>query len=389
MVLERALAKEPSERYTDALEFAAALRVSVRRMDERGGKTSPPTPKPAAAREAIPGKVEARAVDGRRMWPYVSGVAVLLVVAAAAALLRPGREAASEDGGPTFEARIRTEPPGLALTMDGKPFAGERVTFRARGPFGILEAAQGCRRASHRISLTDAGGEIVLVLDPSRESVVVDPGIPGATVHLNGTVVGSAPVTVTLDLCRENRVEIEARGFYPASAALAAGTLPAQARSAIADLRVRAAPPGRLILPPAPSPVRFLVNGRRVQRREGGVEVPAGRNSVRAVSEEHWVDTSETVDVPAGGTVKAPLDIPPMAELLIQTFPPNCKVYLRRGGEPWRFLDDTPIRREIAPGRYRVRVEFPASGGRKETEVVLRSGANPPLRLALDGGAAR
>jgi hypothetical protein len=82
------------------------------------------------------------------------------------------------------------------------------------------------------------------------------------------------------------------------------------------------------------------------------------------------------------------LAVPPIARLVVQTFPPNCAVALKRGGSAWRPVGETPLRYELAAGRYALRVESPDSGESKEQEIDLAPGANAPVRISF-GRAGR
>jgi hypothetical protein len=65
-------------------------------------------------------------------------------------------------------------------------------------------------------------------------------------------------------------------------------------------------------------------------------------------------------------------------------------VYLRRDGTEWRFLDETPVKREVGAGHYRVKVEYEPTGESKEQDVDLVAGPNnPPLRFGFERGGRR
>jgi hypothetical protein len=276
------------------------------------------------------------------------------------------------------------------VLLDGKPFSGGRLRFASGGPFGVLTAEQRCRKASHALVPEDAGGEIVLVLDPVVTEVLADPGVAGARVRLNAAQAVAAPARLTLELCSENVIEASARGFRPSRVVIPSGASPLEARTAVAGLRLAEIPTGRLKLPSTPYPVAFLLNGRKIEPAGGSVELPEGKHQLRAVDEERWVDVRAEVEIRAGETTAPSLRLPGMAELTVQAFPGNCKVYLRRGGEDWRFLDDAPVTRELAAGRYRVRVEYEPTGESKEQEVDLVAGAgNRPLRFGFEKGSRR
>lgn len=390
--LDRALAKRPEDRFPDGETFAAELRRALvgagsTAAAPRRAARAPTGPVPAGAeRERAPS-------PGRRRGTvaYVVGAGIVLVLLVAAAWFaqrwRSGEVAAPREA--WLETRVRTEPPGLPVSLDGKPLERGGVRFRAAGPFGTLSATKDCRTARHRIDPRDAGGEVVLVLDPALVDVTVDPGVPAATVRLDGKAVGGGtPSRINLDLCRENVIEARAEGYRTATVVVPAGATPLQARTAIAGLRLEAIPRGRLRLPATALPLTFFVDGRKVRPGRDGIELPEGSHAVRAVNEERWIDVASDVQVRAGESVTAVLDLPEMATLVVQAFPANCTVRLRRVGGAWKLLDETPVQREIAAGHYWVQVTYEATGESQEREVDLVPGFNPPLRFAFKTGGA-
>ena len=74
---------------------------------------------------------------------------------------------------------------------------------------------------------------------------------------------------------------------------------------------------------------------------------------------------------------------PPLTTLVVKAFPANCKVYLRKPGGRWKYVDDTPTRRRIAVGRYEVRVTLNPTGESRERTVELVAGDNPPVRVSF------
>jgi len=87
--------------------------------------------------------------------------------------------------------------------------------------------------------------------------------------------------------------------------------------------------------------------------------------------------------VPAGGTATPEFPIPALARLVVQTFPPNCRVALKRSGSAWRPVGETPLRYELAAGRYVLRVESPVSGESREQDISLAPGPNAPIRVSF------
>ena len=375
--LERALAKGPEDRFPDAAAFAAGLR---RAGDAAAAATL--RPGAAAQRPAVPPRKKAAAAPARRSRvPWIVGLALTVAVLGAAIVLLPGIFAPPPI--PLLTARVRTEPAGLPVHLNGAPLAEAAVHFPSGGPFGVLTATQGCREAKHRVEAADAGGEIVLVLDPARVEVAVDPGVPGARLTVNGQELGTAPATIDLDLCRDNAIAVAAEGYRTAITTIPAKATPLDARNAAGAIKLEAVPTGRLLLPATRVPTVFFVDGKPLARTSGGIDLPAGTHEVRATNEDRFVDVAVTLSVPAGGTATPQFPIPPLAHLVVQTFPPNCKVALKRSGSAWRPVGETPLRYDLAAGRYLLRVESPVSGETREQEIGLAPGMNAPVRVSF------
>jgi hypothetical protein len=373
--LARALAKEPAERFPDGATFAAELRQAAR-------VTAAPSSRPRASAPIVAPAPSIGATKRRTLLPYVAGAAVVVSGLAALAYLVGRREPAAVVPA-SFSVFVRTEPTGQAVMLDGRPVIAGRVEVPAAGPFGTLVTTSGCRSAKHEIAPGDAGRTLTLVLDPERQAVAVDAGVEGASLRVNGAEAGASPRQVELDLCRENVIEASSPGYASATVIVPSGATPLEAVRVLGALRLAPLPTGTLVLPSPPTPVTFFVDGRQVARARGGMELPVGEHEVRALNEEAWIDVRSKVMVEAGRTVDAPLAIPPPADLVVQAFPPNAKVYLKRGTGPWVYLDDVPVERTLAAGRYGLRVEFVPTGETKEQEVVLRAGQTAQIRLTF------
>jgi hypothetical protein len=113
-----------------------------------------------------------------RVWPFIAGAAVVALLLAAGVV---ARRASAPPPEVWLESRVRTEPADADLRLDGLQLAqGEVVRFRDGGPYGTLSAARGCREVERTLAAADAGGEIVLALQPTELAWTVDPGVPGA-----------------------------------------------------------------------------------------------------------------------------------------------------------------------------------------------------------------
>ena len=103
-------------------------------------------------------------------------------------------------------------------------------------------------------------------------------------------------------------------------------------------------------------------------------------------NEAYWIDETRTLDIVGGETLTPDLNPPALSTLVVQAFPANCKIFLRRPGGEWKYVDDTPARRQLAAGTYDVRVTFNPTGESKDQTVKLSPGSNAPVRVSFSGG---
>ncbi len=380
--LERALAKAPDARYPDGESFARALRQAwVRESVDRAlaGPSATEVP-PAREREA--------GVPRGRTARFIAATFVLVGIGASAAwLLRDRLLPSRPPPAVWFEATVRTQPPNLDVLRDGEPLSlTEPVRFSSAEPFPLLSARHACRVVQHRLEPADAGQVVVLVADPVELEWTVDPNPAGAEVWLNGERAGSAPLRLRLDLCRDNRLELRASGHRPAAIPIPAGATPLEARKLLYDVALEPIPQGRLVLPEVGLELVIHVDGRRLEARERELVLDEGEHELRYLNAHHWVEGAMTVAVRGGETVTPELTGVELATLVVQAFPANCKVYLRRPGGAWRLLDETPVSRRVATGPYEVKVVLAPTGETQVRKIELSTGDNPPVRVAFRSG---
>jgi serine/threonine-protein kinase len=387
-VLARALAKNPADRYPTGREFAAAVR-NASRPDAFSAASGPVLThalgsKGEAGATAAPQPKASGSGRFRSFLPYAVGGSLALSALVAAAVLWPFGQAPRETASLPLEVRVRTEPPGLDPRVGGKPLEGGVLRFEARPPFPEIVVVDRCRELRRTVTPEDAGTEVVIVSDGTTARAEVEPGVSGARVFVNGREAGRTPAAIELDLCVENAVRVEAAGFRPAEVRIRAGATPLEARTAAQSLRLAPIPRGRLVLEPPPYEARLEVDGR--QTRPGvPIELLEGEHELRVRNEDLFLDWRTRIVVEGGRTARPRLEFPPLASLAIQAYPSNCRAYIRKGEAAWRYLDDTPLVREIAPGRYRIKVEYVPTGDSQELDIELRAGENPPARFSFAG----
>ncbi len=394
--LKRALAKNPEDRFPQGGAFAAALRqagagVAAAPLDALSQLDA------ALTEDALPPRRSSRQRTSSSR-PYI--VSFLLLIAAGALgwvfrdrlpldrlpldFLRPEPKIV------WLETTVRTEPPGLPVSVNGEPLdaaATGLVRYADGGDPVVVATEQGCRTVEHTVTLEDAGGEVVLLVESERFTGTFDPGIAGATVTLNGKRAGTAPLDLDLDLCETNTLLVTADGYRDASVELPAQARPVEVRTALAALTFEQIPTGRLVLDDTNVSLVYYIDGNRLKRGVREIDLAEGRHKIRFKNDTYWIDETRSVDITGGQTLTPDLKPPALSTLVVQAFPANCKIYLRKPGGQWKYVDDTPARRQLAAGTYDVRVTFNATGESKDQTVKLAPGSNAPIRVSFSGGS--
>jgi len=394
--LKRALAKNPDDRFPQGGAFAAALRQAG-----AGIETAPVDPlvqlDASAPEEALPPRRSSRRKAGSSK-PYL---ALLLLLGTAAGAAWVFRDRLPLDRLPLdflrpepkivwLETTVTTEPPGLPLRVDGEPLAASAaglVRYAAGGDPVVVSTQQGCRTVEQQLAPEDAGGEVVLLVESVRFEGPFEPGVHGAVVSLNGDRVGVAPLDLELDLCEPNTLLVAADGYRDATLNLPAQARPSEVRTALAGLTLEQIPTGKLVLGDTNVSLVYYVDGKRLKRNAREIELPEGQHKIRFKNDTYWIDETRHVDIVGGRTVTPDLKPPALANLVVQAFPANCKIFLRKRGSRWKYVDDTPARRQLASGTYDVRVTFNPTGESKDQTVKLVPGDNAPIRVSFSGGS--
>jgi hypothetical protein len=396
-LLTRALAKRPEERFQSGEEFAAALRQAGERL------SSPTDTQPVAAATAA-GPSESKKIAEREIAPtetkpprrssarpFVLGILLLLVAAIAGGYHFRDELGITEmlrRAPIVYEATVRAEPADATVLFNGEPLdlaSGGLIRFGAEDPPGQLVAEHGCRREEHQVTLADAGGEIPMVLEPMEVVYPLDPDGTATSVRLNGAELGTTPVDLVLDLCRENTVTLSAGGYHDLDIGIPAGATPLEARALLADAKLASIPMGALILSEGAVRLTYFVNGEKLDRSQRRLELPQGSHKIRAINGNYFIDVTQTVEVVADEEVKADIRLPALTTLVVFAYPPNAKVDLRRPGGKWIYLDDVPVRRKLATGKYEVRVTLNPTGEVRTRQVELGPGDNPEIRVSFGG----
>jgi len=404
-LLLRALEKQPEARFPDCAAFADALQQVIDEipalptaagqsrlefseteptLDEEPADTHPSPP--AGSTETIIPRTVAAAPARHSARPFVLGVlliAVLIVVGWMS--YRTLFDVAEQVT--MHEARLSIEPADVPIMIDGAPWQDSEgkgvVSFRGSEPFNVIAASLACRHVERRLEPADAGTEIVLVLDPTSVVVPVDPPYENARVQLNDGKAQTTPVDLQLDLCRDNRVTISAEGMQSSELDVASRATPLEARTQINAMELAPIPVGTLALPDVRGvKLVYYVDGERMDVSTRSVKLTEGTHRLRYKNDFHWLDLTKKVTVKGGSTVTPDID-PRFATLSVQAFPSNCKVFLRRAGGDWKYLDETPAQRRVATGKLEIKVQLNPTGETRVERVNLKEGENPPVRVSF------
>jgi serine/threonine-protein kinase len=395
--LRRALAKRPEDRFQSGAEFAASLRDVASRMttseqtqpvaSAARPATASRAKKPLAERE-IPA-AESEPPSRSSAMPFVLGIVFVIVgLAGGAYYFREeiGLLEWFKSAPVVYEATVRSEPAESAVFLDGQPFdlaGGGKVRFGAEEAAPVVTAEYRCRKEEYRLGPADAGGEVNLVLEPVELAYQMDLGQTVAAVSVNGGDVGQTPLAFSLDLCQENSVTVKADGYHDLKLDIPEGATPLEARTLLAATALAPIPKGMLVLPESRVRLTYFVDGDRVDKSQRTLELAEGEHKVRAINDAYWIDVTRNVDVVADQEVQADIQLPALTTLVVFAYPPNAKVDLRRPGGRWKYLDDVPVRHQLAAGKYEVRVTLKPTGEIHTRDVVLEPGSNPEIRISF------
>jgi hypothetical protein len=209
-VLEKALRKDPLERFPDARSFLRALVLVLPLEDGERQDWLRWLDRPGRPIGIVPAAPRAR--KPRRRWALLA--AALLVPAALALWPRDTARVLA----------IRTDPPGAKVLLDGAPLGAtplERVVVKGRARRLRVEKA-GYEPLERELGPEE--GNLHLALRPAPFAVAVHSEPAGAEVLLDGRPAGLTPLE-RLEVPGEGRHTVKLRldGYQPWSAALERG----------------------------------------------------------------------------------------------------------------------------------------------------------------------
>jgi serine/threonine-protein kinase len=422
-VLDRALAKDPAERFQTGAEFLKGLEdyrdhYMVGAPPPRPEAPAPEPPKPPApplrkrpvARTAPPRPApRPPAPRGRPLLAGQPGKITVLGLSIAAVLLLFPRSFGDETLGPgagrgstqqteaggarpgplvpgspeVMRVWVTTDPPGAELYLDGGILEGSSFPLSLGDDAEhLLMARSGCLVSEASVRVADRPEAMSLTLSPEILDLEVVSEPDGARVILNGEDTGRrTPTRVDIDWCRQHRIRLVKDGFYPWDRTIVAEEPPEKLRAELGAAALRKIPNGYLQIPsPAGYTVEIFESGRRVGTSGERITLPAGTHRFVLKNERHFVEIEARVEIAGKQLAEPQVPLPELGYLNILALPSNCKIYV---GD--RYLDIPPVvNYPIAAGEYTIRAEYIPTGEIQEEAVVVEPGRQLRLNFRFE-----
>jgi predicted Ser/Thr protein kinase len=287
-LLDRALAKDPKDRFSSMRDMAAALRA----IDRRRSTGAPP--KPATSMK----------------WLVVAAAAPMVAAALFVAGTRWPRPAAAADPAHGTLLFVDSQPAGAAIAIDGRPlsFTTPHVVPVAAGDHAVKLTKAGRDPLDRTVHIKDGEQAAVeLTLPEASHRVEVQTLPSGARVYLDGRlVVGQTPVTVTVTDDDFHELRFEKTGFGQVMKTLKPED---HAPTLSVELIAEKAPVGYLWIDSSRA-ARVFIDGKNTGNVAPslGMRVDAGVHNVELRDAANQVVAHEKIEVAQGEVVHATLE---------------------------------------------------------------------------------
>ena len=405
-VLDRALAKDPAERYQTGEEFRESLeRYKSTYIDSPvaapPGTETKKTPPRQVARVPKPAPRPSPRPRPVARIPLFAGhpvkIGILVVSALMAVLLFPtsfGKEPIPgtkmagigfptvpgpgvETGPPgkpgMFRVWVTTDPPGADLFLDGEELNQDSFLLSLGDDTEhLLLARSECLKSEMAIRVADRPEAVELKLVPEIFTFEVISEPAGARLQIDGAKAGQqTPTSVELDRCRTHTISLSREGYYPWEKTFQAQTPREEFRDQLAQAVLRKIPNGYLRIPsPEGYSVEVFEGDRRIGTSGERITLPSGNYRIVLKNQRHFVEKEIRVDVPGNRLVEPNVLLPKLGYLTILALPSNCKIYV--GG---KYLDIPPVMDyPIAAGVYVIRGEYLPTGEIQEETITVEPG---------------
>lgn len=225
-ILDRALAKDPNQRFPSAQAFEEALLLFLEtgswaedfslaeEETASPGDTVLPPPPSTGTRRRRPGRLSRRV-----QWTALLSFVLLALLLAAAGFFRSRPEGKPTRNPPPTElpwpVAVTTDPPGADLFLDGAAVSAVTLERNDRGRHRV-EARLGCLSAQAEVDAAAPPGALHLRLEPGPFRLAVTSVPPEAAVLLDGRETGlKTPCELDLKGCAPFEVELRLSGFLP------------------------------------------------------------------------------------------------------------------------------------------------------------------------------
>jgi hypothetical protein len=267
--------------------------------------------------------------------------------------------------------------------VDGVPIDSDILRLERALGTRQLRAVRGCLSAATSVDPALAPDERPLRLAPAGlVEVPVRSEPSGARLRLDGQDTGEVtPGHLQIDACAGGSVTIEKAGYRPQSVEIPPDIEPEGVRELLASVRLEPLPKGRIVIEPQGFPLVVREGKRRIGRAGQTLTFSPGRRKLILVNDDLFLRHVLTVEVTSDKTRRINPRLPDVGKLSVQAYPSNCRVYAaREDGGKHRFLEEVPmLDRPLAPGSYRVKVEYVPTGETQEKIVEIEPGARISL----------
>ena len=273
---------------------------------------------------------------------------------------------------------IKSHPEGATVLIDGK---SRGVTpLRLSLPVGKHSVELRSGRASRTLPLDVEAGvaatQYIEIASAARMptgvgglEVLSEPA--GARVAVDGVARGNTPLTISNLTAGNHRVTLTSRnGSFNRVVTIA----PNATATVVASLAPTTVSVGWVVIE-SPLELQVFAEGRRLGTGLDRIMIPAGSHTLELVNEQYGYRTTTTVEVTAGGTTTAKVDVPlgrlsvnatPWAEVLVDG----------------RSVGTTPLANLSVPiGLHEIVWRHPQFGTRRQVVSVTRE---QPVRLGMD-----
>jgi predicted Ser/Thr protein kinase len=430
-ILERALAKDPKERYERGSDLVSDLSKAFAGLPpETLARPFPrPAPQTAAGRAAATEPAIRRGARraGRRVGPpgqaggpavmerptfvarhplkiaaIVATAAVGLVVfprlagrheragaspdsstpitGAAAAGLTPASVGGSARGavGRQVVIDVATVPHGGAIFLDSTPLLEPKVVLSLSDPKPHdIAARAGCRYAVAEMTAADLAsfkGPLVLELAPRKADVPIGSDPPNARIILNGRDTGRlTPAVLSLSGCDERAIVLDREGYRPWKAKYDADDDFDAMVETLKEVSLEPIPTGTLLVKRPPEyDLDVYAGDSRLGKAGEPITLREGQHALTLRNDKLFVRETARVAVAAGTTATPTVTLPALGSLTVHAQPSNCKVYV-----DGVYVDVTPVLDlPIASGGHRVKIVFVPNGTEREFAVTVSGRKN-------------